>query len=193
MKNDSFFKKFINNFETYLSAILFIAMTVLLFTQVVTRYCFHHAITWTEEISCVVFVWLVYLGVSAAVLPRKHLRVDVLLNSLPFKAKRIVLLFDNLVSIGVLGFLIKPIIILSKTFGMVNAKTDLLKMPKQVIYAVIPVCMAIAIIRFVQDSLRLMKEDHENLGQSVPSLDIAAFEAEARAKGYLKDSGKEAA
>ena len=39
MKNESLAKKLLNHFEVYAGAGIFIIMTILLFVQVVTRYC----------------------------------------------------------------------------------------------------------------------------------------------------------
>ena len=52
-------KKFLVNIDQYISAILFIVIMVLLFLQVVSRYVFHHSFTWTEELSILLFVWIV--------------------------------------------------------------------------------------------------------------------------------------
>jgi TRAP-type C4-dicarboxylate transport system permease small subunit len=179
--------KLLNKFEVYLSAWIFIAMTILLFVQVVTRYVFNHAITWTEEISCILFVWLVYLGVAAAVLSRKHLKMDIVVNALPFKYKRIVLIFGNIVSIVCFVLLVEPLFKLVQTFMMIHATTDLLKIPKAVSYGVVPVCLILSCIRYVQESIILMKETEKELGVSEPSINIAALEEEARRNGYLKD------
>ena len=179
--------KAVNQFEIYLSAWIFIGMTILLFVQVITRYCFNRAITWTEELSCILFVWLTYLGVAAAVRTRKHLRVDVILMMLPFNAKRICLLIGNLVSMVCFGLLIGPMMELVKTFMKINAHSDLLKIPKAVAYGVVPVCMVLTIIRYIQDSIVLMKESEEKLGTSEPVIDVAALEQEARERGYLSD------
>lgn len=81
-------KKFLVNIDQYISAILFIVIMVLLFLQVVSRYVFHHSFTWTEELSILLFVWMTYTGVSSAVTYRKNLRIDALLNVVPFKVKK---------------------------------------------------------------------------------------------------------
>ena len=47
-KKKIFWNEFINRFELYIGAVLFLAMMVLLTGQVVTRYL-ARAITWTED------------------------------------------------------------------------------------------------------------------------------------------------
>ena len=65
MKNESLAKKLLNHFEVYAGAGIFIIMTILLFVQVVTRYCFGHAVTWAEEVATILFgkpalIWLTF-------------------------------------------------------------------------------------------------------------------------------------
>lgn len=95
--NNVFLKKFLNEFEIYMGAVIFVIMTILLFVQVVTRYFFGHAVTWAEEISTIMFVWMIYLGVAAAVLRRKHLKIDAFVETLPFKYKKMLLILSNVI------------------------------------------------------------------------------------------------
>ena len=45
-----------NNLEYLLSMLCMGVMMTLLFIQVVSRYVFGHSITWTEEISIILFI-----------------------------------------------------------------------------------------------------------------------------------------
>ena len=78
------FHEFVQRFELYLGCVLFLAMMVLLTIQVCSRYL-GNAITWTEELSCIMLVWMSYLGFAGAITSRKHLRIDAFINSRSFK------------------------------------------------------------------------------------------------------------
>lgn len=80
------FHEFIQRFELYLGCVLFLAMMVLLTIQVCSRYL-GNAITWTEELSCIMLVWMSYLGFAGAITSRKHLRIDAFINSRSFKVQ----------------------------------------------------------------------------------------------------------
>lgn len=164
--------------EDYIGTVIFVFMTVLLTVQVVSRYLFNHSFTWTEELSVVMFVWLIYLGVSGAVTKRKHLRIDALINVLPFKAKKFLLILDNVIMFLFCLGIIPAIMNIINNFADKNAVTSLLRMPKAIVYGIIPFGMVLTCIRLVQDTVRLFKEDEKTLGKSKPTIDIDALEQE---------------
>ena len=57
-------------------AILLIAMVVLVFGNVVLRYCFNSGIAISEELSRWLFVWMVFLGAIVGLREHAHLGVD---------------------------------------------------------------------------------------------------------------------
>ena len=179
MKEKKLLRKFLNEFEIYLGAVLFVAMTILLFIQVVTRYVFNHAFTWTEEISTIMFVWMIYLGVVGAVLRRKHLRIDAFVESRSFRTKKILLIVSNIIFAVFCLYLIFPIMSIVMNFAKRGAVTPLMKIPNAISYGMLPVCFALTLIRLIQEILKLAKEKKEDLGVSQPTIDMAALEKEA--------------
>ncbi len=155
--------KFLNEFEVYIGAVLFAAMTILLTLQVVTRYLFNHSFTWTEELCTVFFVWLCYLGAAGAVLKGKHLRIDGFLNSLHGKAKKALLIFTDVVTMGFCLYMIPPLMKIIANFAKRHSATILLRMPKSVIYSVLPFCFVLMTIRLIQDCHRIIKSSDEDV------------------------------
>lgn len=187
--NDGFIKKFINEFEIYIGAVIFVIMTVLLFVQVVTRYCFGHAVTWAEEVATILFVWMVYLGVAAAVLRRKHLKIDAFVESLPFQAKKTLMIISNIIFFVFSLYIIFPMMSLVTNFASKNAASPILKIPKALSYIVMPLCFLLTAVRLIQEIIRLSKEHEEELGVSKPIIDIDALEAEAKRNAQAKGRG----
>lgn len=175
-------REFINRFELYLGSVLFIAMMVLLTIQVVTRY-FLHAITWTEEISCILLVWMSYLGFAGAITSRKHLRIDALVNSLPFRVKKTVLILSNLLNALFAALLISPMYNVMMNFYKINAVSPILRIPKVVSFSILPISMILIIIRTFQECMRLRSESESKLGIGKPTLDLDAIEREREAIG----------
>ena len=64
-----------NNLEKCIATVLIILMTATIFLEVIFRYC-HVQAPWTEELARYMFVWMIYLGCSAAIRLRKHLKID---------------------------------------------------------------------------------------------------------------------
>jgi TRAP-type transport system small permease protein len=81
-------------------------MSILVFGNVVLRYIFNSGITWSEEMSRFLFVWMVFLGAIAALRENMHLGVDIVINALPRKAKKVVFIISNLLVLYVLWLLL---------------------------------------------------------------------------------------
>jgi C4-dicarboxylate transporter DctQ subunit len=180
-------KTFLNNIELYLSTILFIALTILLFANVAARYLFQHSFAWIEELSTIMFVWMIWFAMSAAVTKRKHLRIDFILEMVPFKAKKFMLIVSNIIYFA---FNIWMLVILAGIIQRLGtSQTTMLRLPQQVVYSIIPIGVVLSCVRIIQDTIKLYHEDEKNLGASKPSMDLDECE-----RIYLeKKAAKEAA
>ena len=74
--------------ETLISAILGV-MTLITFANVVARYGFNKNILWALELTVFLFGWFVLLGASYAVKKGSHLGVDIVVNILTSKSRRV--------------------------------------------------------------------------------------------------------
>lgn len=185
MKNGKFDgKEFLNNIELYAATLCFIVLTVMLTGQVLSRYVLKHSFTWMEELATIMFVWMIYFGVSAAVTKRKHLRIDFVLDMVPFKVKRAMLLLSNVIFAVFNVYISFVMVYVIQLLG--SSQTTMLRLPQAAVYAVIPFGLVLGSIRLIQDSLRLMKEDESNLGASKPSMDLAACEQIYQEKMRIK-------
>lgn len=189
MKNGKFdLKTFLNNFELYLATLCFIILTVMLTLQVFSRFILNHSWTWMEEFATIMFVWMIYLAISAAVTHRKHLRIDVLLEAVPFQAKKVMLIASNVIFAAFNIYISVIMVDVIKLLG--SSKTTMLGIPQQLVYIVIPIGLIISVIRLVQDTLKLLKEEKKDLGASKPSMDLDACERAWEEKKAAKAKGE---
>lgn len=79
---DRFSRAFSRFLEIAIVACLAV-MCVLVFGNVVLRYGFDSGIVWSEEMSRLVFVWLIFLGAILAAKDHAHIVFDSLLQALP--------------------------------------------------------------------------------------------------------------
>lgn len=91
---DTVRKYLIRPIEVIIAAMLAV-MLVMILLNVVLRYAFNSGITVTEELSRLLFVWLVFLGAAVALFERSHLGVDTLLHILPRPAKIVCFVLSN--------------------------------------------------------------------------------------------------
>lgn len=189
MKNGKFdLKTFVNNFELYLATLCFIVLTVMLTLQVFSRFILGHSWTWMEEFATIMFVWMIYLATSAAVTHRKHLKIDVLLEAVPFQVKKVMLIASNVIFAAFNIYISVIMVNVIQLLG--SSKTTMLGIPQQLVYIVIPIGLIISVIRLVQDTLKLLKEEKKDLGASKPSMDLDACERAWEEKKAAKAKGE---
>ena len=164
----------VNHFEAYLACFVFIILTLLLAVQVISRYFFHHSLTWTEEVSGLLFVVFGYLTTASAVTERKHLRIDVLLESVPSRCSKFLYIFSDVVFIGFNMYIWIPFIRIIDL--MKGSRTPILGIPRWPFYLIIPILLTVTSIRCIQDIVRLIREDEKSMGQSVPLIDLGQYE-----------------
>lgn len=151
-------KYLFNNIDVFFATVFSCIMMLLLMLQVVSRYVFNHALPWTEELALVSFVLSIYFGASAAVLKKKHLRVEIVLSKFSPRNRNLIEIFDNVV------FFIFNIII---TFGLYqvvsnlrlyNNKLAITRLPTWIPYAAVPCILMLLNIRLIQDTVHIVKD-----------------------------------
>ena len=91
-ESNSFFAKLaiaINRIEEISIALCLGLMTLITFSNVVARYIFNSNILWALELTVFLFAWLVLMGASYAVKNHAHIGVDIVINHLSPKVKKL--------------------------------------------------------------------------------------------------------
>lgn len=81
------------------SMLLFIAALTLV--QVFFRYVLNDALSWSAELTRIVFIWMTFIASGVAIHRRRHLRIDTFINFLP---ERLQVFIDLIVHLCVMGF-----------------------------------------------------------------------------------------
>ena len=126
----------------YFSMTCIVLIAVLVIAQVVLRYVFNDPLTWSEEMSRIVFIYLAYLGIGAAYGRRRHMFIDALVDVLPAGVKRAV----RFLVVGIASaFLLAVIMITFRSIlelYRVEITTPALDFPMAFVYLVIPLGMS---------------------------------------------------
>jgi TRAP-type C4-dicarboxylate transport system permease small subunit len=80
-------------------------IVVVMFFQVFFRYALNNSLTWAEEITRFLFIWLVFLGTVINIRDKWNIGVDVLAGLLPNSFTRRLLLLDLFLVLAFLIFL----------------------------------------------------------------------------------------
>lgn len=73
----------------YLGIVCLLIMVGLVFSNAVLRYAFSMGIAFSEELSRICFVYLIFFGIVLVAKDRSHLTVDILITNLNSKIKKI--------------------------------------------------------------------------------------------------------
>jgi len=84
-------KRFLDKLEKVLLVLIGILLAVMvlaIFYQVVLRYCFRSANTWSEELARYTTLWITMLGACIATRRHKHIQVELLIERIPLWPRR---------------------------------------------------------------------------------------------------------
>lgn len=81
----------------YLTGILTGLMVLFVFMNVVLRTCFNSGLTWSEELSRYLFVFVTYVGAISAMRVNGHLGVDTLISRVPRPLQMVMYVVSQLV------------------------------------------------------------------------------------------------
>ena len=75
----------LNKIEEIILVVLFSAMVLIIFVQVIMRKA-NHSLYWSEELGKFLFVWISWLGISIAQRKGEHIKITMLTDRLPYRA-----------------------------------------------------------------------------------------------------------
>jgi C4-dicarboxylate transporter DctQ subunit len=81
--------RFVDTIEETSIAVCLGLMTLVTFANVVARYVFHANILWALELTVFLFAWLVLMGMSYGVKKHVHIGVDVVINAVSGRTRRV--------------------------------------------------------------------------------------------------------
>jgi TRAP-type C4-dicarboxylate transport system permease small subunit len=144
-------KKFLENFEGYCCVVFLMAMSIILFVQVVFRFVLHAALPWSEEASRYLLVWTAFIGGAYGVRRGAHIGIEAFALLLPKKAQKVLNLFVLVVSTVVCCVILKYGIDIVSTQLSKGQLSPAMRIPMGYMYAAIPVGMVFFIIRHIEE------------------------------------------
>lgn len=125
-------KKLSNNIIEILLVSALCLNVVIVFVQVIFRYVLNDSLSWSEELSRILLVWITLLGAALAVRNGEEISIDVFIKLIPNKIQTHVNTLATLISTIILIILIKASVGLF--FATQTIKTVALDIPTAYIY-----------------------------------------------------------
>jgi len=145
------YSKFLDVLERVEKLFLVVTVAVMLLVmiyQVILRYVFSAANAWSEELTRYLFIFQVMVAASVAIRRNSHLQIDVLLNCMKPRLKKISTIISTLVGIGFLCFLLRYSLDLVQT-GASNLSVGL-RVPMSVPYTCLPIGTVLMLLTSVE-------------------------------------------
>lgn len=137
-------------------ALLIVGIILTTSWGVITRYLLDSAASWTGELATYMLVWITFLGSGLAVIEGGHMNFDLILESLPPTARKIVKLLGNFALLYFTG-----VLTYYGSVVMLSTITDhALTMPisKGFFYAALPVGGLVMVIGYLLDTIKIFKK-----------------------------------
>lgn len=159
-------KSWLVRFEEAVSAFGLLLMLVQVCLEIVLRTFFNTSFLWSEEVSRYLMIWSVYFGASAAIANGSHLRVDMLIDHVGPRVRRVL---DFVAQTWVLGFSVAITVagymMVRDTFGldMMSADSNL-AIPLGYIQLVIPLTFGLSVVHALASLVALVRGESARRG-----------------------------
>lgn len=153
------FNRLLNHLEESLIAAFMAAATLITFIAVALRYTTGAGISWAQELTIYLFIWMAKFGAAYGVRTGIHVGVDVLVRKLRPARQR---LFISL-GLGLGAFFTAVVVLLGIKFVNFSYETGQtspdLEWPMWVIYLGVPLGSALMCYRFLQVLYHFLRTD----------------------------------
>lgn len=138
------------NFEPIAITMVFYLIMLLVFGQVLLRFCFKTGFSWAEEMARFAFVWLMYFAFSYAVRCQRHIRVSFFAQLFGERFNKILMIFCDFLFLGFALILLRSILILCQEVAEFNDRAVSMDISLNFIYGAGALGFAFMCLRLFQ-------------------------------------------
>jgi len=153
--------KFLDNIENYFIGYGLLIMTVITFVNVISRKFLHLSLSFTEEITTILFIFISLLGAAVAAKRGNHLGLSVFSDLVPARHQKYVSLITWFVASFFSFYLIKYGLAMVKSEYIFQVKTPSLGWPEWIFGLAIPIGGLFIFIRFTQFTINVFRKAKE--------------------------------
>ena len=148
----------LSKFEDITCAVGLLGATLLMFINVIMRYLFRSGLPWSEEVVRYTIIWITFIGIAMCARKGKHVAIDLFLSLINKKMGLILLIIINITSIFFCILMTRYSIKLVWQVSSSSQVSPALGIPFYIIYLCMPLGFGLSVLRFAQNTLRLLKE-----------------------------------
>lgn len=144
------FLRIIDKFEEYVVVVLFVILILLCFLQVLFRFAFNFSLSWTEELSRFVFIFLVWIAAALAVKRDRHVRVEIIDLFVSKRVLGYIMTGVDIVWFSFIALVGVNAIDVAKEAMEIGQTSPALQAPMGLVYMMIPFSLFLMCIRIVE-------------------------------------------
>lgn len=177
-----------DHFEESLLVLLLVLIACVELLQVIVRKTpFLNALTWPEEFCRFCWIWSVFLTLPYTIRKGSMLRVSVLADLLPQRARKVVGILTDLIVAGVMAFLFRHAVGVVSGIRLSAETSPAMAWPMWIVYSVMLAGFFLGAVRSLQMAvIHLRRFGEKEPTAREQTLALAAAEAEA---GRLSGAG----
>ncbi len=141
--------------QRHLAGILFLVIFAVNTMEILSRNLFNHSFLWVSDLSSICIVWMVCLGMAVGIYQKEHIFLEVVVSRLPYKARHVVTLFVEFMSLAFFSMLFVT------GMNMALSKRTLIfpstQWPMFVMYMALPVFALSAALYMIPSLVELLK------------------------------------
>ena len=142
--------KILCNLDLFLASVALAILTLVTFAAVIMRYVLKAPLLWQEEAQAFCQVWMIFLGASVAFRQGSIVAIEMVVDALPEKGKRIMEYVVDMIVIFTLTFLmVKCQQYIAQIFGRTHRGTPILGIPYELIYGISPYGCGLMILSYL--------------------------------------------
>jgi len=137
----------------------FFILIILVFSQFLSRYVFDYSLSWSQELSRYLLIWLAWISVSFTIREKRHIRVEILKDRLPKKIQTIVEIIVLIlwavfaIFLAVVG---TQFVLSIQTSGQ---GSPMIGLPMWMVYLILPLAGVLMAVRLIQQFIFLIKKE----------------------------------
>lgn len=149
--------------EEIILVFLLSATSVLTFMQVVMRYVAKSPLSWSEEVSRYMFIWMIYIGVSYGVKQGRHIKVDFIMALFPAPVKKAILIISDLIFMGFSLYIIVAGSSIASKILSLGQKSPAMGLQMGYIYLATVVGFSLTLIRLLQNFITHFRKKDDSV------------------------------
>jgi TRAP-type C4-dicarboxylate transport system permease small subunit len=138
------FRKTLGQVIDWSVSLLVVAMVVVVFIQVISRYVFNSPLYWSEEVARILFIWIAFLGAFLGLKSKAHVSVSSFVSLFAPRVQTVVFAVGSFLIFFYLLYLIQVGMGVAKvTSGTV---TPALQIPYNFIHIIVPISAGLMVV-----------------------------------------------